>query len=98
MTDILSKMCSGFAVSAKKEPATASAIQRLERFSPVPLPSDYRDLVLSATEVEISVVGKTHLRIWGPDGCIEMNEAYSIQKFIPGSLAVGDDEGGRAVV
>ena len=34
----------------------------------------------------------------GPKGCIEMNEAYDIQGFMLASLAIGDDEGGNALI
>ena len=34
----------------------------------------------------------------GPIDCIEMNEAHDIQKYIPNSLAIGDDEGGMALL
>ena len=98
MTSILDRLNASFSVSAKESPATKSGIERLKGFSGFEVPSDYLDLVRVATEVEFNIEGKAHMRIWGPDGCIEMNEAYSIQQFIPQSLAIGDDEGGRAIL
>lgn len=29
---------------------------------------------------------------------MEMNDAYNIQKYIPNSLAIGDDEGGKVIL
>ena len=34
----------------------------------------------------------------GAKGCIEMNSAHHIQKYIPDSLAIGDDECSNAVL
>lgn len=38
------------------------------------------------------------MRIWGPVRAREMNDAYRIQKHLPRSIAVGDDEGGRVLI
>lgn len=64
----------------------------------MPLPRDYLDVVTEMTDVELLVDGRKYLRIWGPLRCIEMNEAYEVQKHIPLSLAIGDDEGGDAFI
>jgi hypothetical protein len=63
-----------------------------------PLPSDYVELLHHATEIEIDVEGRGYVRIWSPSGVVELNGAYNIQKYLPGALAVGDDEGGKVFV
>ncbi len=50
------------------------------------------------SNAEINVKNEIYIRIWGPTDCIEMNEAHDIQKYIPNSLAIGDDEGGIAII
>ena len=39
-----------------------------------------------------------YIRIWGASDCIEMNEAYKVQNYLLHSLAIGDDEGGGALI
>lgn len=55
---------------------------------------------LSAGEndLEISIQDKKVLRLWTVAGCAEMNEAHHIQKYLPNAWAIGDDEGGFAIV
>ncbi|MDP9918954.1 hypothetical protein J2W24_004623 [Variovorax boronicumulans] len=87
-----------FRIDGAKSAATAAEIDGLRAAAAVPLPPDYLAVVTEMTEVELLVNGKKYLRIWGPKRCIEMNAAYQIQKHIPRSLAIGDDEGGMALV
>lgn len=43
------------------------------------------------SEAEVLVQGDTYIRIWGAEGCIEMNESYHIQKYTPEAISIGDD-------
>ncbi|MBY8914852.1 SMI1/KNR4 family protein [Bacillus sp. YC2] len=95
---LLNKISSRFSVDAKEAAATEEEIKALTGFSSINVPSDYLDIVSEATEVEINVAGEKYIRIWSPAGCVDMNEAYEIQDYIPNSLAVGDDEGGNALI
>ncbi|TWO94543.1 SMI1/KNR4 family protein [Bacillus velezensis] len=95
---LLNKISSRFSVDAKEAPANEEEIKALTEFSSINVPSDYLDIVSEATEVEINVAGEKYIRIWSPAGCVEMNESYEIQGYIPNSLAVGDDEGGNALI
>ena len=56
------------------------------------------EVIRKLTEIEINVDEKKYIRIWGADGCIEMNDEYAIQESIPNSLAIADDEGGNALI
>lgn len=96
--DIIKEISATFSIDTKQPPATEEEIKTLRNFSPIEIPSDYLEVVRQATEMEIKVGNHKYIRIWGPSGCIEMNEAYNIQDFIPNSLAVGDDEGGSALI
>ena len=62
------------------------------------VPSEYLNLIRKHSELELMVSDTRTIRIWGASGCIEMNEAYHIQKYIPQSLAIGDDEGGNVLI
>ncbi|BBB66586.1 hypothetical protein UNDYM_2333 [Undibacterium sp. YM2] len=95
---ILQNILPCFRIDSHKGAASQEDIRLLENFSGIQVPEDYLDLVQVMTEVEILVNSKNYVRIWGPLRCIEMNEAYQIQKYISNSLAIGDDEGGKALI
>ena len=95
---VLDQLNSKLRVDASEPSASESEIKSLISFSPRDLPTGYLEVVKVATEVEILVDGSKYIRIWSPPGCIEMNEEYEIQRYLPGSLAIGDDEGGKAIV
>lgn len=87
-----------YSVDVKKPPATEDEIRQLKDFSPIDVPLEYLEIVREATEVEINIKNEMYIRIWSPNSCIEMNEAYFVQKYLPKSLAIGDDEGGGALL
>jgi hypothetical protein len=87
-----------FRVDAQKAPSSEAQIRDLEAFSTIPLPSDYVELIREGTEYEISIDNGKYIRIWGAVGCVEMNTAYDIQGQLGKSLAIGDDEGGSALI
>jgi hypothetical protein len=95
---ILSKISNKFSIDVKCPAATIDEVNYLRKFSPISLPDEYSDIVLEATEIEVKVNDIMYIRIWSPLGCIEMNKAYQIQDYLPKSLAIGDDEGGAALV
>ena len=96
--NLLENISTMFSVDVKQGPANKEEIDRLRKFSSISVPDDYINVVKYATEVEIKANNHSYIRIWSPLGCIEMNEAYNVQSFIPNSLAIGDDEGGRALI
>ena len=53
--------------------------------------------MLEATELELSYGGR-YLRLYGPLGCMEMDEAYGISTAIPNAITIGDNGGGEAIV
>ena len=67
-------------------------LTRLKAFSPVALPDDYCGIISEKTEVEIGLKKSVYIRIWSAKGCMEMNEAYEIQSYLPDALAFADDE------
>lgn len=55
-------------------------------------------LFCSEQDLEISIHGEKILRLWTASGCVEMNDAYHIQKYLPNAWAIGDDECGNAII
>lgn len=92
----LDRLDSRIVVAARRQPASASQLDALRAQRPG-LPPDCLELALEATELELEVQG-CYLRIWGPSGILEMDEAYGISAAVPGAIPVGDDEGGSALV
>lgn len=95
---ILKNLSSSYRIDAYKPASPEKDINDLLNFSQIEIPEDYLDIIREKTEVEINVGQEKYIRIWGADGCIEMNEAYEIQENIPLSLAIADDEGGNALL
>ncbi len=61
------------------------------------IPKAFLGLFAEATELELSYRG-IYLRFYGPEGCVEMDEAYSISEQVPGAIPVGDNGGGEAIL
>lgn len=89
---ILNELSSLFKVVTSNVESSAVEIDELIRFSKIDIPEEFIQIIQEKTELEILVDDKKYIRLWGANGCIEMNDAYGIQKYIPGSLAIGDDE------
>ncbi|MWC31264.1 SMI1/KNR4 family protein [Paenibacillus sp. MMS18-CY102] len=96
--NIFEEMSSMFFVEVKEAPASDEDVRELQNFSSIKVPCEFEEISRIATELEISVNSKMYIRIWSPSGCIEMNEAHNVQKYIPDSLAIGDDEGGNVLI
>ena len=62
------------------------------------IPPEYVELVSDATEIELEWQGRQYLRVWNPEGCIDMDAGYGFSERIEGAIPVGDNGGGRALV
>lgn len=80
-------------VASSEPPSTPDEINSLHQYSRIQIPDEFINLISQATEIEL-MSSDCCFRIWGASGCIEMNQAYDIQKYIPDSLAIGDNEAG----
>lgn len=97
----LKRLDSRFSVRAAEPAATVDEIEQLCAFAAAlrrALPGDDLDVLRAATDVEILVEQRGCIRLWSPEGVLEMNAAHDVQRYIPGGLAIGDDEGGMAFV
>ena len=95
---IFSKMSKSFEIAASDVKSTDTEIDELIHYSKIDVPLEYIEIIKERTELEILVNNEKCIRIWGASGCIEMNDAYHIQKYIPDSLAIGDDECSNVVL
>lgn len=95
---LLRSLSCKFRIDASEDASYEKEINDLINFSQIDIPKDFLELIKEKTEIEFNVNGIRYIRIWGAGGCIEMNKAYAIQKWIPDSLAIGDDEGGNALL
>lgn len=96
--DLLNNLNGIFRLAVAEDASSEAEIADLIGFSQITVPDEYLNLIRKHTELEFAVSEVRYLRVWGASGCIEMNEAYNIQKYIPQSLAIGDDEGGNALI
>lgn len=88
-------LCVDFIVAAMVQPDSDEGMIALQNFSSIPVPSDLSELLSEVSELELFIRNdENYLRIWGASSCIEMNEIYYVQHYIPNSLAFGDDGGG----
>jgi len=96
--NILDNISSMYTIDAKKSPSKEEEIKALQDFSTIDVPTEFIEIIQLASDIEINVSDQMYIRIWGASGCIEMNEAYEVQKYLPNSIAIGDDEGGDALI
>ncbi len=75
------------------EVSNVDSIMKLKDFSPIQIPEEYFEIITERKEIEINIRDIDYIRIWSADNSIEMNNGYDIQKYIPNSIAIGDDEG-----
>ena len=92
LVSILNELSGLFKMVTSNIKSSDVEIDELIQFSKIDVPEEFIQIIKEKTELEIQVDDKKYIRIWGANGCIEMNAAYSIQKYIPNSLAIGDDE------
>jgi len=93
------KLHNKFRLDVYKPASNNSDISEMKNhFKDITIPDEYIVFVSQMAEAEILVMGESYIRIWGAAGCVEMNDVYNIQKYIPNSLAIGDDEGGKVIL
>lgn len=95
---ILSKMSKLFKIVTSDTKSSDIEISKLLQYSKINIPIEFLEIIKEQSELEICVNNEKYIRVWGANGCIEMNEDYHIQKYIPNSLAIGDDECSNAIL
>ncbi len=84
----------------QEPPASDSAIETLRRWLGRDLPSLYLALLREANGVELGVHDERGdcLCLWSATEIPELNAAYSIQRWLPETLAIGSDGGDDAIL
>ena len=95
---VLSKMSNLFKIVTSDTKSSDIEISKLLKYSKINIPIEFLEIIKEQSELEICVNNEKYIRVWGANGCIEMNEAYHIQEYIPNSLAIGDDECSNAIL
>lgn len=95
---ILNNMSKVFEIVTSDAKSSNNEIDELIQYSKIDVPIEFIEIIKEKTELEILVNSEKYIRIWGANGCIEMNDAYHIQKYISDSLAIGDDGCSNAVL
>lgn len=99
-TPFLANLHSSFSVGAKEPPSSEAELAELALFAKergLVVPDEYLELVREASEIELLVGANGCIRFWSAAGTVEMNQAYEVQRYLPDALAIGDDEGGKAL-
>lgn len=97
-TNILDRIGFVHSIDSKGTPSKIEDIEALRAFSLIDLPEEYMEIIHMGSDIECNIDNQMYIRIWGALGCIEMNEAYEVQKHISNALAIGDDEGGGVLL
>jgi len=101
---IIENLSNRFIIDACNPPASLQEIEEFKQFSNIELPTDYLRFIQEQSEVQMSVKNEIvendiYLRFWDIMGCMELNPAYKIQKYLSSeSLAIGDNGGSDALV
>ncbi len=82
------------------EISSVNSIMKLKDFSPIQIPEEYFEIITERKEIEINIrdIEYIGISIWSARRCIEMNNGYYIQKYIPNSIAIGDDGKGNTLL
>lgn len=95
---IIDRMDERFRMETRNEEESLEVLHRFVKVEGIKIPEEYINVIKEGSDMEISVDDEMYIRLWGAEGCVEMNEAYNIQAELPNSLAIGDDEGGSAII
>lgn len=95
---IIDRMDERLRMETRNEEESLEVLHRFVKVEGLKIPEEYINVIKEGSDMEISVDDEMYIRIWGAEGCVEMNEAYNIQAELPNSLAIGDDEGGSAII
>lgn len=61
------------------------------------VPSDYRELVGEAKEIELLHPNGEFVRIWNPLRCIDMYEGHLFGQYMPGVIPIGSNGFGEVI-
>jgi len=71
------------------EAATIEEIQQVEKELQIVLPKAYKEFLSVSNGMHGNLA-----QLYSTDGLIEMNKTYEVQRYAPGYVSVGNDNGG----
>ena len=77
-------------------PASAAAVEEVERQLGVKLPLEYVEFLKRTNGGEGTIGKGAYVILWSVGELASMNQAYEVQKYVPGLLIFGSDGGGEA--
>ncbi|MDR3638875.1 MAG: SMI1/KNR4 family protein [Isosphaeraceae bacterium] len=94
---MLERLNPSFRLLLSSPAATPEQLRKLEAYFGH-IPAEFRELCQEATDLEFKHDSGQELRILGPEGCIELDEAFDVRANLPGAYLIGDDCGGHMVM
>ena len=98
--DILNNLNEQYEIVLSEPASSEEEIQQLIEFSEIEVPEEYLGIIRQQSELSILVKNcsyECYVAIRGAAVCLDMNKSLEMQKWIPGSLAFGDNGGGKAL-
>jgi len=87
MTQLLNKLANGFDTVS---PATHSAIETVEKFFNLKLPTDYKEFLQFTNGLE-GETADSYLVLWSAEELVELNQAYNVNEFVSNIILIGSD-------
>ena len=87
MKQLLEKLANSFDTVS---PATASAIETVEKFFNLKLPVDYKEFLQFSNGLE-GETADSYLVLWTAEELIELNRAYNVKEFVSNIIIIGSD-------
>lgn len=80
----------------RRVPATVGAVDECERQLGAKFPLEYVEFLRTTNGGEGFIGKSAYIMLWGVQELASMNQAYEVQKYVPGLLMFGSDGGGEA--
>ena len=87
MKQLLEKLTNSFDTVS---PATPSAIETVEKFFNLKLPTDYKEFLQFTNGLEGETTD-SYLVLWSVEELVELNQAYNVKEFVSNIILIGSD-------
>jgi hypothetical protein len=81
---------------SRRIPATTAAVAEYERLLGADLPREYVEFLRTTSGGEGFIGKNAYVILWGVHELASMNQAYEVERYVPGLLVFGSDGGGEA--
>ena len=87
MTQLFEKLANSFDTVS---PATPSAIETVEKFFNLKLPTDYKEFLQFTNGLE-GETADSYLVLWSAEELVDLNQAYNVNEFVSNIIIFGSD-------